>query len=181
MFNALCGAYRLARFDAGGIKYFDISQSGFWFSFKAAILVLPLYLAILIARWSNMETEISGFWFFIIEMIGYVIAWAAFPVILPYVLRYLDREKNYIQTIVAYNWAAVLQNLLYTPIAILNLSGMAGAGLLSFITLIAILAYSWFVIKTALDVPSPVAWLVVGIDIAISIFLSLWIDSLLST
>ena len=33
VFTALYGAYRLARLDAGGLKYFDITDQGFWRSF----------------------------------------------------------------------------------------------------------------------------------------------------
>jgi len=44
------------------------------------------------------------------------------------VVRAIDREPLYIRGIVAYNWAAVLQNLLYMPVAILGLTGQ-GIGL----------------------------------------------------
>jgi len=44
MMYALYGAYRLARFDAGGMRYFDASIDGFWRSFFAAVLIAPFYL-----------------------------------------------------------------------------------------------------------------------------------------
>ncbi len=42
--RSLTGALRLARFDAGGMAAFDVSFEGFWRSFWAAGLVLPLYI-----------------------------------------------------------------------------------------------------------------------------------------
>ena len=179
--NALYGAYRLARFDADGMQYFDNSLKGFWHSFQAAILVLPLFLITMYVRWIHLGLDVSAVRFFLIEMIAYVFAWVAYPVIMPYVARYFDREKNYIRTIIAYNWASVLQNLIYTPVAILGLSGTPGAGLLTLMALFAILGYSWYVAKTALDIHPSAAWIVVGVDILLSIAISQWVDVLLSS
>jgi hypothetical protein len=179
--NALYGAYRLARFDAKALRYFDPTVPGFWHSFQAAIWVFPLYMAIVFVRWMNLDMEIAGLRFFLIEVIAYVIAWVAFPNILLYVVRALDRENKYYRAVIAYNWAAVIQNLVYTPVAIINLSGVSGAGPLTFMVLIAILIYTWYVTKTSLDLRGSTAWLVVGVDILISMVLSFWVDALLSS
>ncbi|MBT4890906.1 MAG: hypothetical protein HON65_15280 [Rhodospirillales bacterium] len=178
--NSLYGAYRLARFDAGGLQFFDNSLKGFWHSFQAAILVLPLFMTTTYARWIFLDLDVSAFRFTLIEMIAYIIAWTAYPVIMTFVARYFEREQNYIRTIIAYNWAAVLQNLIYTPVAILNLSGASGAGPLTLIALFMILTYSWFVARKALDIHPSAAWIIVGVDILISMALSLWVETLLS-
>ncbi len=178
--NAIYGAGILACFNEKGLRYLDHSKAGFWHSFQAAIWVFPLYVLVAYVRWINLEIDISGVRYFLIEMIAYVIAWVAFPLLLPYMARHLEREDKYYRTVTAYNWSAVIQNLFYTPVAILNLSGAGGAGLLTTLTLVAILAYTWFVAKTSLSLIGSKAWLVVGMDISISIGLSLWVNVLMS-
>jgi hypothetical protein len=177
--HALYGAYRLARFDASGMQQFEDSPASFWHSFQAAIWVFPLYLLTVIARWNHMNGDISGWYFMLVELIAYVIAWTAYPVILPYVARAFNCQANYQRSIIAYNWTAILQNLVYSPLVIISLVGATGAGLLTLLVFIAIIAYSWFVTRTSLDISSAAAWAVVGIDILISMILSNWIDMLL--
>ncbi len=176
---ALYGTYRLARFDTAGMKHFEDTPAGFWHSFQAAIWVFPLYLLTVLARWDRMDSDISVLYFLLVQIIAYVIAWTAYPVILPYVARAFDRQANYQRSIIAYNWTAVIQNLAYTPLAIISLTGATGAGLLTLIVFILIISYSWFVTKTALDIKTSAAWVVVGIDIMISMILSNWVDMLL--
>lgn len=177
--NALYGAYRLARFDAGGLNHFEATKAGFWHSFKAALIVLPMYLIIIYIRWTHPGIEASGLQYFTVEIIAYVIGWTAYPVVMIYIVKLLEREKNYKRCIIAYNWAAVFQNLIYTPVAIFGLSNAHGAGLLTLFTVMIILSYSWFVAKAALDIKPLTAWLIVVIDILISVIFGQWVDALL--
>lgn len=181
-YSALYGAYRLARFDAQGLRWFDVSPAAFWYSFLAAGFVAPLYATLMVTRFQTMPVPVSGLRFFVVELIAYSIAWTAFPVAMATVVKMLDRERHYIRCIIAYNWAAVLQNLLYLPISILSISGVLGGGggsLLGLVALLAILIYSWFVLKTTLEVPPAVAWVLVALDLLISMIISLWSDALL--
>jgi len=178
--NALYGAYRLARLDPDGMKYFDDSPHGFWHSFSAAIVVLPLFAGTMLARWTSIPDTVNGWRFISVELIAYVIAWTAFPVIMMLVVRAIDREPLYIRGIVAYNWAAVLQNLLYMPVAILSLTGVEGTGPLAMIVLFLVMFYSWFVAKTALQLTPLMAWSIVVLDLLISMVLSFWADTLIA-
>lgn len=178
--NALYGAYRLARLDPDGMKFFDDSPKGFWHSFSAAVVVLPLFAGTMLARWMNAPDTIDGWRFASVELIAYVIAWTAFPVIMAMVVKAIDREAFYIRGIVAYNWAAVLQNLLYMPVAILSLSGVEGTGPLAMIILFLVMFYTWFVAKTALQLTPLVAWSIVVLDLLISMVLSFWADTLIA-
>lgn len=178
--RALYGAYRLARLDPNGLSYFDISPTGFWHSFTAAILVFPLYLATMLARWVAQAEPTNGIRFIAIEMIAYVIAWTAFPVLMTVVVKAVDREQYYMRGIIAYNWAAVLQNVLYLPVVILGLVGVRGIEPLSLAVLIFVLFYSWFVTKTALQVSIFAAWGIVALDLVVSILLSFWSEVLIA-
>jgi len=173
--SALYGAFRLARLDPSGLDFFDNSVRGFWNSFFAAVLVLPFYLVLTAMRHSVLETAVPFGRFFAIEMIAYVIAWVAFPLVMASLTRTLEREDRYIRYIVAYNWAAVWQNALYMPVAMLSVGGVlapAGANALGFLALALIVIYVWFVTRTALKVTAGMAAGIVGIDFLLSILIN---------
>lgn len=177
--RALYGAYRLARLDPDGMRYFETSPAGFWHSFTAAIVVLPLFIGTILARWFSLHDTVGGLRYISIEIIAYVIAWTAFPVLMALVVRAVEKEQHYIRCIVAYNWAAVLQNLLYMPVAIMSLSGVEGTEPLAMLILFLVMFYTWFVIKTALHLSPLTAWGIVALDLLISMVLSVWADTLI--
>ncbi len=173
--TALYGALRLARFDPSGLDFFDQTITGFWRSFFAAVLVAPFYLLLTSFRYSGLTETVPFARFLALEMIAYVIAWVAFPLLMASLTRSLDREAQYIRTIVAYNWAAVWQNLLYMPVAMLSVSGAlttANANVLGLMALSLIVIYVWFVIKTALEVSAGMAAGIVGIDFFLSVLIN---------
>ena len=180
VFRALYGAYRLARLDPGGLRYFDITDRGFWRSFFAAGLVAPLYLILLLIRHSNLPESIALFRFIALESIAYVIAWVAFPLLMASLTRMLDCDKFYIRFIVAYNWAAVLQNFLYIPIAILAAAGILSIPLsntLGLIALALIVVYVWFVTRIALEVAAGMAAGIVGLDFMLNVFINVFAEA----
>ena len=171
---ALYGAYRLARFDVSGLKYFDASNAGFWRSFFAAVLIAPFYFALLNLRFAELS-EVPAIRFFALEFIAYVIAWVAFPLIMASLVREIGREVNYVRFIVAYNWSAVLQNGLFLPIEFLVLAGVLpvdAANLLGLMAIAVIVVYIWFVTRTALDVTGAMAAGIVGVDFILSVLIN---------
>jgi hypothetical protein len=175
VFTALYGAYRLARLDKGGLKFFDVTNQGFWNSFYAAVLVAPLYVVLLLIRYSNLHEHVPLIRFFAIEAIAYVIAWVAFPLLMASLARLLEREAFYIRYIVAYNWAAVLQNALYIPIAILSAAGIMSISLANTLGLLAIaliVFYTWFITRTALEVAAGLAAGIVGLDFLLNVLIN---------
>ncbi len=172
---SLYGAWRLARFDPGGMTFFDTSIGGFWRSFYAAVIVAPFYMVLLAMRYATGTVEAAVPRFVSIETIAYVIAWFAFPLVMLSIVRVLDREAHYLGYIVAYNWAAVLQNALYLPLAMLAVAQVMPHGLasgLGMVALSAILLYTWFVTRTALAVSTVAAVGVVVLDLVLSIFIN---------
>ena len=149
--TALYGALRLARFDPSGMDFFEQTETGFWRSFFAAVLVAPFYLMLTSIRHSGLTETVPFVRFLAIETIAYVIAWVAFPLLMASLTRSLGREAHYIRYIVAYNWAAVWQNALYMPVAMLSVGGLlstANANVLGILALGLIVIYVWFVTKT---------------------------------
>ncbi len=173
--NALYGAYRLALRDPGGMKFFDTSINGFWRSFFAAVLIAPLYLALLSMRYRVGLTDAPLFRLIIVETSAYVIAWVAFPLAMITLCRIMKRDGSYLGFIVAYNWAAVLQNGVYLPLSFLAIAGAipAPAGdMISLAVLIAILFYTWFIARTALDITAAQAVGVVALDSGLGILIN---------
>ncbi len=172
--NSLYGAYRLARFDAGGMAFFETSVGGFWRSFSAALIIAPPYALLLIMRFQGGTEEAGGFRFAFVEAIAYVIAWVAFPLVMVSLARLFERQGNYLRYIVAYNWAAVLQNGLYLPLALLAVAGAIAPGpsaALAVIVLSLILVYTWFITRTALDLSAAAAAGIVALDLVLSLFI----------
>ena len=173
--QSLYGAYRLARIDPSGLDFFETTQAGFWRSFFAAVIVAPFYLILLMIRYSALQDQVSAVRFYAIETITYVIAWLFFPVVVWTVIQAFDRGQHFIRYIVAYNWAAVLQNALYLPIVILGTAGLLSpmaANVLALFALSLIVVYTWFITRTALDVAMGQAAGIVGMDFFISIVIN---------
>ena len=180
--NALYGAYRLARADTNGLSYFDNSAAGFWRSFFAAVLIAPLFLILLIIRFSVDDIGASAIRFYTFEAIAYVIGWVLFPLVVFYLVETLGKQERYVGFIIAYNWAAVLQNGFYLPFAILFQLGLIpgeAAGLLNLLLLGLVLAYTWFVAKSALDISGAVAGGIIILDVGLWVALTVITESFL--
>ena len=180
--RALYGAYRLASFDSSGMDYFRNTRGAFWRSFNAALMIAPFYVCLLLMRYKIGEVSTSAFYFISVETVSYIISWIAFPVVADLLITAMDRREKYIRFIIAYNWAAVLQNLLYLPMAMLSVNGIfspGSAGLLGLVILVIFMGYTWFITKTALDIPGGRAATIVAIDFAISLLINGYAETLL--
>ncbi len=180
--TSLYGAYRLARFDAAGMTYFNTSLEGFWRSFYAAVIIAPLYGILLYLRFEAGEVTTDPMRFSSVQAIAYVMSWFAFPLVMLTVTMFLDREKHYLGYITAYNWAAVLQNGVYLPLAILMVTGVLpehAANMIGLFVFAAILAYTWFITRVALDIPATTAAGVVTLDLLFSILINGFAEGLL--
>ncbi|GAB6052722.1 hypothetical protein JCM17960_15420 [Magnetospira thiophila] len=166
---SLYGAWRLAHGDSDGLRWFDVSLHGYWHSFRAALLVAPLYLVLMFILASESDRPL--FEFLLLETESYVIAWVLFPLVMYHVTGLLQCRHHYLRHIIAYNWAQVLQNALYLPIVILaGLEILPGdlAALLSLIALGVVLFYSGYVAFVTLEVPLTTAAGIVILDLVLS-------------
>ena len=175
--RALTGALRLARGDRGGLAYFEPTIDGFWRSFRAGFLAYPLFLALLAMRTSGAAwTASGGVQIILVETIGYVIAWAAFPLAMLKVSELMGRERRFFTFMVAYNWAQVPQSALFVLVALEAESGLFGAGgtrLIGLAAAFAALAYEWFIARVGLEVSGLFAALVVFLDLLLTLLVSI--------
>ncbi len=176
IFGSLYGALRLARFDAGGLNYFNVSIEGFWRSFFAAGLSFPIFLFFSYLRFMEMGVPVAGWHYLSIEIIFYVIGWVAFPLLMISIVKMLGCQERYLNFMVAYNWTAVVQYLLYLPIGILTVMGVLPAETISladFVLIIYVIAYTGFVVRHGLGIPVMNVIGVVGIDLTLTILIEI--------
>jgi hypothetical protein len=173
---ALTGCLWLARGDRGGLSCFDRSLDGFWRSFRAAVVSYPLYLVLLAMRVSVAEWETSGGWRIVmVETIGYVIAWVAFPLLMLNVVRWIGRAHRFFDFMVPYNWCQVPQSALFVLVGLVSAGGVLGAQASEAIDIaaaIATLVYEWFIARVALDTTGLVAVFVVLLDLVLGVLIS---------
>ncbi|MBV9014912.1 MAG: hypothetical protein JO213_20945 [Alphaproteobacteria bacterium] len=168
---AVGGALKLARGDASGLGFFDTSIDGFWRSFRAALICYPLFLILLAFRVSAAHWETSGVpRIVIVETIGYVISWVAFPLLVLPLTRWLGREHRFLAFMVAYNWSQIPQTVLFVIVGADAAAGLFSANVaqvVDFAAAIAVLVYEWYIARVALMVTAAQAVPVVLLDLVL--------------
>ncbi|AWK86333.1 hypothetical protein [Azospirillum thermophilum] len=179
---SLYAAYRLARFDRGGLDLLDRRPEGALASFYAAVVVLPAYALLLAIRlWPQIQdTPLPQL--LTVEAIAYVVSWTAFPLALHRIAGLLDRADRFPGAVCAYNWSAVVQMAVYLPVVVLSATGLLPPVLAEALVLgvmMAMLTYEWFVLRTALDISGPAAAALVLVDLFLSALVTDYADGLL--
>ena len=168
---AMIGALRLACGDRRGLAYFDVSEEGFWRSFRAAVLCYPLYLALLALRLTGAQWNKSGAaTILFVETISYVISWVAFPLLILPVARAFGRADRFFGFMVAYNWSQVPQSALLVLIGVQRAAGLSSpsaAQSVELIATVALLVYEWYIARAALATTSVQSTLVVILDLVL--------------
>lgn len=163
------GAWRLAHLDPTGMRWFDRSIEGAWRSFLVAVLVAPGW-ALILYMTAAPPPDLARY--VVIQAIAYVVLWATFPLVLAHLAPIIDREEELPDFIVAYNWSAIPQMALMLPLAWLLSTEEAVSGWIQALVLLgrlALFAYEWFIVKTALRVGGFGAAGVVILDLLISL------------
>jgi hypothetical protein len=146
---------------------FDASPHGFWRSFWAAVLVAPAFLILDILAGGLGDN--SGARQIAIQLIGYVIDWTAFPVVMITICDSLGRWPQYTRYIVAYNWSAVVQMAVLLPVAVMAvLAPNHGTMLLAQFVTVILLVYRAYVAHVALAVNLGTAAGVVLLDVLLA-------------
>ena len=154
--TGIYGAWRLLLADPRAASLFENSTTGFWKSFFAAILVLPIYFLIISVEMIPFDTDRSLPVILILKLEFYIIGWIVWPLAVGHALPALKRSEKFVLYIVAYNWANAVGAwifgfiILITKLVQINdeLVGIT-AGLAS----IGLLVYHVFITRTILEVP----------------------------
>ncbi|MGE5506110.1 MAG: hypothetical protein ACM31L_16940 [Actinomycetota bacterium] len=157
------GAWRLARRDPSGLAWIDGSVQGFWTSFWAAALVAPGFFALQALAGSFDDGLARPL---LVQLIGYVIGWTAFPLAMAHISEGLGKWGNYTRYIAAYNWSAVVQMGAFLPVAVLaHLFPGSGTAMLDMSVTVVLLVYQAYVAHVALGVGPGTAAGIVVLDV----------------
>lgn len=176
----LAGAWALFRADADGMNMLDTSFRGFWLSFAAIVLLVPVYAFYLVGEQRVMEIAGEGLdvplgTYLSVRALTFIIDWIAFPVLMILLVALIDRRSRYVPFVVAYNWSGVIIALFVALPTILFAAGMMPLGMLYVLTLIAMaiaLRYLYIIARVALFADRLTAVGLVAADFALSLILA---------
>jgi hypothetical protein len=180
--KSIFGAWLLARFNRGGLNFFDNTVDAFWRSFWAAVVVMPASAILLTLAKSGTTIGVGAGTAFFVHSIAYVIDWMAFPFAMFYVARMFNRDQAYCRYIAAYNWSAVLQITLMLIVVLTAASGILPSVMGNWATIVAlvfILIYKAFIAHVALQATWAGAAGIVFLDFCLSLMLEGWSAKLL--
>ncbi|MGI9480884.1 MAG: hypothetical protein ACR2OR_00870 [Hyphomicrobiales bacterium] len=149
--RSLAGGIHLMRRDVSGMQFFNLTEEGFWRSFFAIILVLPLLFvaeAALGGGSAPLSARLAR------SSVNLLLHWMVFVALVLPICRAAGMGHLYMPFITVYNWCSVVGTSLLMVPALLTISGLFGfeAGqLLAFAVSVFIIFYLWFAAKTALD------------------------------
>jgi hypothetical protein len=174
--RSLTGAWHvfLDRQDAD--RYFDLSVTGFWRSFRAVVLVLPAYVLSTLTAWTTLPAEADENLFILAKAISLAVDWVAFPVVLALIADRLKVSTTYSAYVIVRNWGSVIATAPFGVLALLYVLGLIGqeiTGTLSLAILFVVLRYNYLIARRVLQVGVPLA---IGIVVA-DFILSLAIDA----
>lgn len=181
------GALRLFLFDPQGVASFNVSIEGFWHSFFAAVLVAPIYFAVIIIERDLAQGLISASIVsghvavpslaqtLIAEAVAYPAYCVSFPLAMIGLARLLKVTGRYVPYVIAYNWSSVVVVTLRLLPLILFSSGLIGAEAVTipvFVSLVAVMIYRWYLARVALGVSGATAIALVLIDLLLMLLIA---------
>jgi hypothetical protein len=159
--RGLKAGWRMATFDREGLHHFDLTVEGFWQSFLAIPLSLPLVLAPLALPGTY---SLKGV---LLDMVGTALGWIVVLAVMLAVSRVISRSHRFSAFVIAYNWTEVL--LRVAALAVSMAAGLMGGGA-ALLILLLVWAYAstvtWYVLKESLEIET-------GLAIVLLILLSL--------
>ena len=178
--DALHGAIRLAQLDATGLRYFDRTVGGFWRSFFAAILIAPVWIALVVWR-GEIPAGTGVTRAIAVEAISYAVSWLAYPFLMLLVVDLVRRRERFFDYMVPYNWASVPANGMFLIVtAVGSLLPDRLYLLISAMAVVSVLIYQWFIARVGLVVSASTAVALVLLDFLLYLAIDLITQRLLT-
>jgi hypothetical protein len=151
---------------------FDLTADGFYRSFAAMLLVMPLNIILDLlmhgvalaerARQGKTTLDLTyGFADATFSTVTLGLQWLLFPVAMVFLLRFLGLTHRYSALIIAHNWGMLVVWLFYMPPFLLNAAGIISSNHaidLSLIVLGFTLYYRFYIAQTSLGT----SWIIAG-------------------
>lgn len=162
---SLMGALSLLRRDTAGLNNFNLTEEGFWRSFFAMVLVLPM--AAFAAVTFRETGETSAVALASRTSANLILQWVSFTALMLIFTQSMGLGHNYMRFITVHNWSAVVATLcMMIPLVMhfLGLVSIEAAVVMLIFVFLAMLAYFWFIARVTLETSGLVAAGIVFID-----------------
>lgn len=142
--RALTGAWRVFVGAPDAMRHFDTSVEGFWRSFRAILLIAPIYALTSLAEFRATEallppgTPLDGTLFFWEQVATLALDWVTLPLLLAGLAGFLGVRATYPAFIVVRNWATVMMIIPFAAISILDAFGLLPGDVIVIPSLIAL-------------------------------------------
>ncbi len=156
-------AFGLVMRDKRAWDKFDLTVEGFYRSFAAFLIVLPMNIIadLISVQVTASESQVKqaveqayGVGDAVFSTVALAVQWTIFPLVMIFVLRFLGLANRYAPLIIAHNWGTIVVYLFNMPAFLLFAAGFISADDaigLNLITLIFTLYYRYYTAETALD------------------------------
>jgi hypothetical protein len=185
--RSLTAAWRLFLDRPDAMRAFDLSVDGFWRSFGAIVLILPAYILISTAEKARILTDgftgvpFSESAFIAHKTLSLALDWVTLPLVMALIVGPLGLTRSYAAFVVARNWGAALAIQPFGVIALLFLLGFVtadAANIFSLLMLIVVIRFNYLIARRALEAPIGLAVAVVVGDLALSLLIVGFADSI---
>ena len=185
----LTGAWHIARRDPEAAKYFDLSAGGFFRSFAALALALPLILVASAALWRMGQTidaigNLDFSSFATVQMGGEALNWIVYLTVMAVVARHLELGASYSAYVITFNWGVLMTSgLMLLPLGFF-LIGVIGDEFAVMLTLpVFLLAawYRWQIAREVLGATPSIAMAILILDFVLGALLDQGLTRLLLT
>lgn len=155
--HGLTGSWRIVLRDPEAPKHFNLSTEGFFRSFWALALSVPVVFFSTTSLW-RLAREVdpsddTGFLSFaVVQLGGTLLYWAAFLAAMIAVARQLNLAAHYAPYVVTFNWGTLFTSILFALPLFLYSIGLAGGRGAMMLTLPALGILGWYRWRIAREV-----------------------------
>lgn len=188
--RSIDAAFGLALRDQNAWAGFDLTANGFFRSFAALLIVMPLNVLYeilltnaIIGKKIAAGQKVTGSFEMsdaVFSAIALCAQWMIFPIAMIFVLRFLGLAHRYSTLIIAHNWGSVVVFLANIPGFALYAIGLVSADVafdLAFIVLGLTLYYRFYIAQTALDAGASTAGAITLLDFLLQVYFEVGVSA----
>lgn len=182
----LFGAWRLMTGKRDGLKLLDLSADGFWNSFYAIVLALPVMFVGWVSAangFGDQVAELGGRMpvLFRLAFID-VAAWIAPLVVVGLLARPIGIADRFVPFVVASNWGSAIMAWMLLPVSVLDAFFPAAIDysfILAMLLFIVIMVLAWRLTNASIDKGAGIASAVFALVFLAQVFLVIGLQDLL--
>lgn len=174
--RSLSGALLVLRGRREGLALLDRSIDGFWRSFAAILLLVPIDAVATLAAVKTNTADGPFAAAFLGSLPLLALQWVAFPVVLALLARPLAVTRTFVSYVVARNWTSPIMAVAVTLPLLLQGAGWIPPDGTAFILMVTLVLVLWLhirIVRIALDVGLQMAVALVALDVVVTIALVL--------